>query len=157
MQRTRSVAMVLLGMAVTAVSGCVAVGPRPPQDPRPTPPATAPAPGPGGVEPQVVQSPVKEALERMTPTPKPPASPGASHPALARETGGGTASPRHAPAPAPPEHGRGRLHERPHEAPRRPPAAPLPSVPALADLCAFGEGYARWPADSPQAGICRGT
>ncbi|MFE3824810.1 hypothetical protein [Streptomyces sp. NPDC059092] len=158
MQRTRNVVMVLVGVAVTAASGCVAVGPRPAQEIRPAPPAAAPSTGPGGAEPHVVQAPVEEALERIAPTRGvvPDASPGARRPAPGHGAGGRPASAERSPAPSSPglrEQPREAAHER--SVPRLP--ATLPSVPTLTEVCAFGEGYGRWPADSPQARICRGT
>ncbi|MEE1798937.1 hypothetical protein PUR57_09675 [Streptomyces sp. JV176] len=161
MQRTRNVVMALVGVAVTATSGCVAVGPRPAQDLRPAPSATAPSSGPGDVEPQVVQSPAKEALERIVPTRTPgrdaSASPGARGQAPDREGAGRSAGGDHSSASRAPGRGHGQPGEGAHgqSAPRLP--ASIPSVPTLSEVCALGEGYGRWPADSPQARICQGA
>ncbi|MEW1775407.1 hypothetical protein [Streptomyces sp. NPDC086777] len=151
MHRTTSTAALLVTVTVSALSGCVTV--QHPAAPGP-PPGTAPSlpsvPRPdGSSQPRVVQAPVKEALEMVGPS-RPPhqAAPAASH----------------APAPAPP-------------AGRRPPAAPraaaphsptahrshspragLPdlsrSAPKAPDVCALGEQYGGWAADSTQARVC---
>ncbi|MFI5757650.1 hypothetical protein [Streptomyces sp. NPDC051569] len=146
MQRTRSAAMLLMGMAVTAVSGCVAVGPATPPGPVPGRTAGGGAPDRGVMEPQVVQSPAKEALEAVGPPPGPAAtarsSPGGHRAAPAPEA--------QAPAPRPER----RRHRGPAE--QRIPVPSVAPVP-LTDVCALGEMYGRWPADSPQARICRGT
>ncbi|MFF4316646.1 hypothetical protein [Streptomyces sp. NPDC001507] len=151
MHRTTTTAALLVTVTVSALSGCVTV--QHPAAPGP-PPGTAPSlPSvprtDGSAEPRVVQAPVKEALEMVGPS-RPPhrAAPAAPH----------------APAPAPP-------------AGRRPPAAPravtpqpptarrthspqagLPgishSVPNPPDVCALGEQYGGWAADSTQARVC---
>ncbi|MFE4055157.1 hypothetical protein ACFXP3_02420 [Streptomyces sp. NPDC059096] len=158
MQRTRNVAMALMGVAVTAVSGCVAVEPGPAQELRPAPAAAVPSPGPGGAEPQAVQSPADETLERIAPsrTPAPDAS-AASGPRRQAPGPGFGSGARPADAerpPAPPDPGPVRPRERVHEQPEHRLPASLPSVPTLSEVCALGEGYGRWPADSPQARLC---
>ncbi|MFJ8000319.1 hypothetical protein ACIQ7D_24815 [Streptomyces sp. NPDC096310] len=156
MQRTRNLVMALVGVAVTAASGCVAVGPRPAQELRPAPSAAAPSTGPGGAEPQVVQAPADEALERIVPTraPAPDASPG-PRPAPDHRTGARTAGTERSPAPPASGYGRGGSREGAHEQPVRRLPASLPSVPTLTEVCALGEGYGRWPVGSPQARICQ--
>ncbi|MEU6941610.1 hypothetical protein ABZ943_33685, partial [Streptomyces rubiginosohelvolus] len=60
MQRTRITAKLLVGLAVTAVSGCVSVAPGTVSSPPPGPGATGPA---QDVAPQIVQPPAREGLE----------------------------------------------------------------------------------------------
>ncbi|WP_097870447.1 hypothetical protein [Streptomyces sp. rh34] len=154
MQRTRTTASLLIGLAVTAVSGCVAVEPR--ALPSPHPGATGPA---QDVAPQIVQPPAREALEAV-PDPSPsaaptssPVPPAAGSPSDSRHTGpAGASRPRdHADPPGSRE-------------PRRVPGVPSVPVPALsrtpgggADVCALGRGYGGWPAGSPESRICSET
>ncbi|MFE6986272.1 hypothetical protein [Streptomyces griseus] len=154
MQRTRITAKLLVGLAVTTVSGCVSVEP-----------GAAPPPRPGvagpvqDVAPQIVQPPAREALEVVPdpgpPTARPPspAPPAAGSPAASRRTGpAGTAPPRKRADPPSPR------------TPHRPPGVPAVTVPALprvpgggTDVCALGRGYGGWPAGSPEARICSET
>ncbi|MFD7748201.1 hypothetical protein ACFV2V_18080 [Streptomyces sp. NPDC059698] len=148
MQRTRIVTKLLVGLAVTAVSGCVTVEPAAVPSPRP---------GAGGpvqdVAPQIVQPPAREALEAVPdPSPSPsaarrssPAPPAAGSPTAPRRTG-----PAGSARPEPP-------HRRaPHRSRAEPPVGVpvLPRVPGGADVCALGRGYGTWPAGSPQSRIC---
>ncbi|MFF3751995.1 hypothetical protein ACFYYH_16300 [Streptomyces sp. NPDC002018] len=157
MQRTRSAVMVLLGVAVTAVSGCVTVEARPVPLSVPRPGPSSGAPGAGGAEPQIVQAPAREALEAIIPTRSPEPAPRTSpepHRA-APERAAGPERPGSRPVPAPARKERPRApHERPE--PRRAPA-PDRAPPTVADLCDLGETYGRWPTDSPQARICAQT
>ncbi|MFF3032565.1 hypothetical protein ACFVS7_16375 [Streptomyces rubiginosohelvolus] len=154
MQRTRITAKLLVGLAVTAVSGCVSVAPGTVPSPPPGPGATGPA---QDVAPQIVQPPAREGLEvvpdpsRPPSRPSSPAPPAAGSPAEARPAGpAGAARP---PGRADP----------PRRAPDRAPRVPsvtvpaLPRVPGGADVCALGRGYGGWPAGSPQARICSET
>ncbi|MFG3367421.1 hypothetical protein ACGF0K_20890 [Streptomyces sp. NPDC048156] len=152
MHRSTTSAALLLTVAATAaaVSGCVSV--RQPEPPAASsgPSAVPAAPRPDGrAKPQVVQAPVREALDRMGRTP-PPHSP----------------SPEPTRPPRPPQPPR-------QEAPHRPgpdraarPAAPPPRHPHTAapaapgvpgDVCALGNQYGKWNPDSPEARICRET
>ncbi|MGW7542534.1 hypothetical protein ACWGKQ_15670 [Streptomyces sp. NPDC054770] len=159
MHRTTTTAALLVTVAVSALSGCVTV--QRPVAPGP-PPGTAPSlpsvPRPdGSAEPRVVQAPVKEALEMVGPSR--PAH--RSAPAVPR-----------APAPLPPAH-----HHRPPAAPRAATAHPHAhphtahrshspqaehpdfsrSAPKPPDVCALGEQYGGWAADSTQARVCKQT
>ncbi|WP_328581276.1 hypothetical protein [Streptomyces sp. NBC_00370] len=150
---TRSTAaMLLLGMTMTAVSGCVSVTARPAAVPAPRSetdghPHTR-------VQPQIVQPPAREALEAVAPAPTPsgPARPAAPTPPAG--SGGGAplpaaqAPPRHPPV-HPPKH----RTPAPSPAPRAGPAGP-PVPAAGSQLCALGKAYGHWPAGSPQARIC---
>ncbi|QNE79515.1 hypothetical protein F0344_31740 [Streptomyces finlayi] len=135
-----------MGVAVTAVSGCVAVEPQA---------AAPPRPGTSGpvqdVAPQIVQPPVRESLESL-----PDPTPSAAAPSE-RPSDGGRPEYRvpqqQGPAPAPPRRA-------PHRSPRVPSAA-VPAVPGSAltgtDVCALGRGYGGWSAGSTEARICEET
>lgn len=154
MQRTRITAKLLVGLAVTAVSGCVSVEPQagPPQHPGTAGPVQ-------DVTPQIVQPPAREALEIMDPSPSaarpdspaPSAAPGPSP--AARGAG---------PSPAPRREARGDPRQR-RTPPRVPGVPPLttPAVPRVpgggADVCALGRGYGGWPAGSRESRICEET
>ncbi|MEU2800067.1 MULTISPECIES: hypothetical protein [unclassified Streptomyces] len=152
MQRTRITARLLVGLAVTAVSGCVSVGPG-------TAPSPPPGPGTTGsaqdVAPQVVQPPGHEELA-VVPDPSRPSARAASPapPAAGSPSEAGRAGPAGAARPP------GRADPPRRRAPDRAPGVPsvavpaLPGVPGGADVCALGRGYGGWPADSPQARIC---
>ncbi|WP_433395798.1 hypothetical protein [Streptomyces sp. CA-146814] len=157
MQRTRFTTKLLVGVAVTAVSGCVTVAPQ--ADPHR--PVKAERGGPAqDVFPQVVQPPGREALEAVVePSPSPgrpasPAPPSTAPPQVRR------AEP--VPEPRPPE--------RTTPPPRRTPPQRLPGVPRGVlpplpqargggphDVCALGRGYGGWPAGSAEARICEDT
>ncbi|MEV7086312.1 hypothetical protein AB0O07_10490 [Streptomyces sp. NPDC093085] len=163
--------MALVGMAVTAASGCVAVPPDPAREVRPAPQAAAPSPATGEAAAPIAQSPAKEALERIAPAPAgatggagpggpdgapaPGTGPAGTGPTRTGPTGRGTGTVRTPAAPAVPGHGPRPGTPR-HPVPP-PTPVPLPSVRSFSDLCALGERYGRWPADSPQARVCRGT
>ncbi|WHM39827.1 hypothetical protein [Streptomyces sp. BPTC-684] len=142
MHRTRTAARLLVGVAALAVSGCVTV----PRGPAPGPPAPPPRQtseqADRNVRPQIVQAPVREALEAALPPVPAPRAPAAR------------------PSPAP------RPHPHAHPAPPRPaphPAVPhLPHVPSPApligdDVCDLGRSLGGWRPDSPEARICEGT
>ncbi|MFG3405466.1 hypothetical protein [Streptomyces sp. NPDC048142] len=151
MQRTRITAKLLVGLAVTAVSGCVSVEPGAVSSPRPG--ATGPV---QEVAPQIVQPPAREALE-VVPDPSPPAA----RPSSPAPPAAGSSAPARRNRPA----GAARPQERagPPEprTPHRVPDVPSVTVPALprvpgggADVCALGRGYGGWPSGSPEARIC---
>ncbi|MFD7123387.1 MULTISPECIES: hypothetical protein [Streptomyces] len=154
MQRTRITANLLVGLTVTAISGCVSVEPRALPSPRPG--ATGPA---QDVAPQIVQSPAREVLEAV-PDPSPPA---ALPPSPAP-----VASPSEAPRTGPARASRPRERADPpgSRTPRRVTGVPSVTVPSLprvgvgvggTDVCALGRGYGGWPAGSPESRICSGT
>ncbi|MET9484403.1 hypothetical protein [Streptomyces sp. NPDC006638] len=132
-------------MAVTTVSGCVAVDPGTAAVPRPE--TRTPAARPE-VEPQIVQAPAREALDAVRPTPERQPAPSASHGA------GRTARPqpdtRSVPRPeAPP------TKPKPRERPaQRQQALPGTAEPLIREVCALGETYGGWTEDSPEARIC---
>ncbi|MFI8520147.1 hypothetical protein ACIGEZ_20320 [Streptomyces sp. NPDC085481] len=156
MHATRTKLRILAGVAMAALSGCVAV----------QPPPTAPAPLPSqavgrsgqDVAPQIVQGPAREALESAMPDP--PATEAGSaveRSAVERsagerhETGGpGAARPRRTGKPRP-----SAVPKRQH----RHPAAELPALPKAprtrAEVCELGARYGGWSRDSDQARICR--
>lgn len=139
--RTRTTVKLLVGVAVTALSGCVSVQPEPSAPARPE--SSRPA---QHLAPQIIRPPVRDTLEAL-PDPKPSAR----------------ASRRTAPAPPaarredprPPQQRRP-AQARPQQR-RAAPPAPAPALPAPvtgADVCALGRGYGHWPAGSPQSRIC---
>ncbi|WP_406098788.1 hypothetical protein [Streptomyces sp. NBC_01013] len=140
MHRTRTTVKLLVGVAVTALSGCVSV------QPQPSPPARPESSRPAqDLAPQIVP-PVRDTLGAL-PDPKP--SPSAVR--------------RAAPAPPVARHDGPRPPQQHRPGPARPPkrrAAPPAPAPALpppvtgADVCALGRGYGHWPADSRQSQIC---
>ncbi|MGW6578023.1 hypothetical protein ACWF76_01240 [Streptomyces globisporus] len=156
MQRTRITANLLVGLAVTAVSGCVSVAPGTVPSPPPGPAASGPA---QDVAPQIVQPPAREGLEVVPDPSRPPARPSSPAPpaadSLAEARRGGPVGAARPPERADPPQRRG---------PDRAPRVPSVTVPALprvpgggADVCALGRGYGGWPAGSPQARICSET
>ncbi|MFJ6461538.1 hypothetical protein ACIQM0_10855 [Streptomyces sp. NPDC091387] len=147
MHRTRTTAKLLVAVAVTALSGCVSVQPRPSAPPAPA--ADRPA---QDLSPQIGRPPVRDILEAV-PDPKPSsagtgrasAAPPATRPAV----------PRGAPRAPQPRHLPGPAHPR-----RALPTVPVPALPAPVtgtDVCALGRGYGHWPAGSPQSRICDHT
>lgn len=161
-QRTTTTAALLVTVAAAALSGCVTV-----QRPLAPGPATAPPPGAGhdtagrDASP-VVQAPAREALTRV-PADSPEASP--SRRAAPK------AEPSKTDVPSDARNGQAPRTERPRspERPRPTRRAPAPRPPAQlpggggsstgggSDICALGREYGGWPADSPQARICRDT
>ncbi|MEV8629765.1 hypothetical protein [Streptomyces sp. NPDC051079] len=159
MHGTRTTVRILAGVAMAALSGCVAVE-APPAAPAPAPSPADQRPG-QDVAPQIVQGPAREALEAAMPDPTP--EPRAS---VARQRGtddgrdgrgtdpGGTS-------------GSARQHaKRPHPstAPgqrHRHPDIDLPGLldppRSAAEVCELGSRYGGWSPDSEQARICRGT
>ncbi|PKV84483.1 hypothetical protein BX283_2004 [Streptomyces sp. TLI_146] len=134
-------------MAALAVSGCVTV----PRGPAPGPPAPAgrtSEQADRNVRPQIVQAPVREALDAALPPVPEPRAPAARpspaprpHPRAARPA---PARPRPAPHPAVPHV--------PH-VPHVPSPAPLIGD----DVCDLGRSLGGWRPDSPEARICEGT
>ncbi|MGY3684135.1 hypothetical protein [Streptomyces sp. TE33382] len=160
MHRTRITAKLLVGMAVTAVSGCVSV--EPPAELPPRPGSSSPV---QDVTPQIVQPPAAhEALESLEseslPGPRP--SPVASAPSSASVHRAPAEVRR--PAPLPPQL-REAVESPKRWTPRLPPraqppesrAVPRPPGGSPSDVCALGRGYGRWPAGSPQSRICERT
>ncbi|MFJ1928239.1 MULTISPECIES: hypothetical protein [unclassified Streptomyces] len=151
MHRTSTTVKLLVAVAVTALSGCVSVQPRPS-----APPAPSPRPAAQDLAPQIGRPPVHDILEAV-PDPKPSTAGRASAaPPAVRHTG-----PRAVPHAPQPRQDPGPAHPRP---PRRAvPAPPHPAPPALptpvtgTDVCALGRGYGHWPAGSPQSLICDRT
>ncbi|MFD8726966.1 MULTISPECIES: hypothetical protein [unclassified Streptomyces] len=155
MQRTRFTTKLLVGVAVTAVSGCVTVDP---QAGLPQPPAAESGRAAQDVFPQVVQPPGREALETIvepSPSPGRPASPAPLPPSEARRAG---------PPPAPRPSERAAPPQR-RTPPRQVPVVPsgvLPALPqvrggSLHDVCALGRGYGGWPPAGREARICEKT
>ncbi|WP_190094456.1 hypothetical protein [Streptomyces melanogenes] len=144
MHRTRTAVRLLVGVAALAVSGCVTV----PRGPAPGPPAPLPQTSERAdrnVRPQIVQAPVREALDAALPPVPAPRAPAAAH---------------RSPTPHP--------HPRARPAPARPRPAPHPAVPQVPhvpspapligdDVCDLGRSLGGWRPDSPEARICEGT
>lgn len=146
MHRTSNTVKLLVGVAVTALSGCVSVQPQPSAPPRPGP--TRPA---QHLTPQIARPPVRDVLEAV-PDPKPSPSPSAGRPAPA----GPAAARQSEPRPPQQRNRAGATRAQPrHAAPAVPVPAPALRVPVTGrDVCALGRGYGRWPAGSPQSRIC---
>ncbi|MCL7376556.1 hypothetical protein [Streptomyces sp. 35G-GA-8] len=146
--------MILMGVAVTAVSGCMAVEPHASPGPSPRPGTSSGIQPPGAPEPLIIEAPAKEALEAVVPPSAPRSAPRSSAesrpPARDRPTPDRTNGSTRPPATSRPE----RRHEDRPEEQRH--STPSPA-PAIADVCALGERYGQWPKDSPQARICRDT
>ncbi|MER5362263.1 hypothetical protein [Streptomyces sp. NPDC002785] len=147
MQRTRITVKILVGVAVTTLSGCVSVAPQPDVPSRPG--TSRPA---QDMAPQIVRPPVHDSLGAL-PAPKPSAS--ATTPAPGAPPDIRRAAPR---APQQRKHPKA-AQPRPRQAP---PAvtSPTPALPGHVtrkDLCALGRGYGHWPAGSPQSRICEET
>ncbi|MFD6416262.1 hypothetical protein [Streptomyces sp. NPDC060194] len=161
MYRTRTTATLLMGLAVTAVSGCVGVNGPTDAAPRvrPSEAAGAPRPANADVPPRIVQAPALEALEMMPPTPPPSDRPARQPvPAAAAERD----RPAAAPTPAPDRPAPSAGAERPAARTAPPPPAP-PRVPGaeelrdLGDVCALGRRYGGWQPGSPESRICADT
>ncbi|MEU8893155.1 hypothetical protein [Streptomyces sp. NPDC048442] len=167
---TRTAATLLVGMAVSAVSGCVST----PSGPAGTPAAHQQSPAPqhpplphlvgnGGQPEQLIEAPVHEVLEAAMPPSERAPEPGAEPRPKPAEKQGTPQAPQAqppraerparrdaAPEPAPPR------HRAPHRKTDSLPA--LPEIPpSAADVCALGKGYGGWSPNSPQARICRET
>lgn len=165
MHGTRTTVRILAGVAMAALSGCVAVE-VPPAAPDPVPSPAAERPG-GDVAPQIVQGPAREALEAAMPdppTPEPRASVGRQRTDDGRGGPGhpGDATPRHHTkkphaSTTSEEHGQHGHHGQRH----RDPAVDLPGLlrapRSAAELCELGARYGGWSPDSEQARVCRGT
>ncbi|MER6346381.1 hypothetical protein ACWC10_24580 [Streptomyces sp. NPDC001595] len=166
MHRTTTTATLLVTVAVSALAGCVTVQ-RPPVPGPPTAPSQpAPPPPAPHAEPQIVQAPALEALERVGPPRQrerptsEPHRPTSHTPAPTAEPPPSPAKPApHPPSPRRPE-------------PRRtdPPRTRVPDVPesvgreiakdvpkSQEDVCALGRKYGGWRADSPESVICGET
>ncbi|WP_329458924.1 hypothetical protein [Streptomyces sp. NBC_01497] len=174
MRRARTTTMLLIsaaGVAVTAVSGCVSVSPDRPLAQGQSPGASAPGRDTPDVRSQIVQAPVREALEIAQP---PSPTPTAPRPAAQSAPEPGPGQQHVAPRPpardrAPETHHRVRPHEaggagagrhdRPQErgGPRADRPAPGAAPVGAAGVCELGETYGHWPAGSPQARICHET
>ncbi|WP_329123193.1 hypothetical protein [Streptomyces sp. NBC_01353] len=137
--------MILVGMAVAALSGCVSVETQPPA---PEPPKEVSRPSEQvDVAPQIVEGPAREALEAaLPPPPSPRATPGQRK--GKGKVGAGASTGKQRPPSVPHQHA-------------RVPAVKVPDAPepprSRADVCALGEQYGGWHPGSDQARVCRGT
>ncbi|WMX48108.1 hypothetical protein [Streptomyces roseicoloratus] len=153
MHKTRTTVTLLAGVAMAALSGCMAVEPPSPSPvPAPGGPAAVPAaPARQDVAPQIVQGPAREALEAAMPDP-PESEARSSVERRRNEDGQARARPRRA-EPS-------RSSAAPKKQKPRHPVAEPPGVPRMprdrAEVCALGQAYGGWSADSPQAKLCRG-
>lgn len=145
-QRITTTVKLLVGVAVTTLSGCVSVTPQqgvPPQSGH-----TRPSPD---LAPQIARPPVHDSLAAVEPGPS-AASPAPAH--------GSPPDARRA-APHPPRQWGRSGAERPRTR-RIPPvvSVPVPLLPTPVtgrDVCSLGRGYGQWPAGSPQSRICDET
>ncbi|MFC8507964.1 hypothetical protein ACFU3J_27825 [Streptomyces sp. NPDC057411] len=159
MHGTRTTVRILAGVAMAALSGCIAVEP-PPTAPAPVPGPAVERPG-QDVAPQIVQGPAREALEAAMPDPPAP-EPRSSVERRPRTDGAGGGHggreqraeqnpPHHAKKPHPSADGRQHHH----------PAVDLPGLPrpprSAAEVCELGARYGGWGPNSEQAKVCRAT
>ncbi|MFJ2744633.1 hypothetical protein ACIO3O_33830 [Streptomyces sp. NPDC087440] len=163
---TRTAATLLVGVAVSAVSGCVSTDAGPPGPPaaqspaaqQPRPPQLPHLIGNGGNPEELVEAPVHEVLEAaLLPSERAP-EPAAAPPAP-REPRHRTAADEPQPPP-PTRRAAAPQTPAPHRpAPRQQPERAQPALPKLpasaADVCALGTGYGGWKPNSPEARICR--
>ncbi|MFJ6983937.1 MULTISPECIES: hypothetical protein [unclassified Streptomyces] len=148
MQRTTTTATLLLTVTVSALAGCVTVQ-HPPAPGASGTPARPSVPRPDGrAGTRVVQAPAQEALERVAP----------------ERRAATVATPAAPPSPAPPPRPHRAAPAAPHHERRTHPDVRLPDADALrdqvrrtTDVCALGEQYGGWRADSPEAVICGET
>ncbi|MFD3735022.1 hypothetical protein [Streptomyces sp. NPDC058632] len=157
MHRKTTAATLLVTAAISALAGCVTV--QRPSVPGPSAGAARLSePRPDSRTREVVQAPAREALEMIAPSrpTKPPASPSRRAAPTAPAPERTAPSDGHNPRPDGPADGR--------TAPPAPAAEVSEAAGALrgdlggqADVCALGEEYGHWPADSPQAAICEKT
>ncbi|MFF4805845.1 hypothetical protein ACFY1U_46985 [Streptomyces sp. NPDC001351] len=148
MHRTTTTATLLVTVAVSALAGCVTIERPPASGPPPAPsPPSAPYPDDQGST-QIVQAPVREALEGTAPSGRPERKPPGRQGPPAAQPAAPHPHPRPRPRPAHPEPGH---HGRPRvELPDMPEPAPKHT-----DVCALGRTYGGWRADSPEAVICK--
>ncbi|MFD4572433.1 hypothetical protein ACFWNK_05465 [Streptomyces sp. NPDC058417] len=153
MQRTTTTATLLLTVTVSALAGCVTVQ-HPPAPGASGTPAQPSVPRPDGrAGTRVVQAPAQEALERVAPERRAATVVAPTRPAAPPSTAPPARSHRAAPAPAAPHRGR-----RTHQDVRVPDADGIrEEVRRTTDVCALGEQYGGWRADSPEAVICGET
>ncbi|MFE4592306.1 hypothetical protein [Streptomyces laurentii] len=137
----------LAGMAMAALSGCVAVEPA---TPRPAPAASA-GPAGGQAVPQIVPGPAREALEAAMPDPPEP-EPRSS---LAGHEESDAKAPAHPRPPAKTHSGHVPAPpvRRPSEGHATPPRLPG----SRSDICRLGAAFGGWGADSTQAKVCQNT
>lgn len=146
--RTTTTATLLVSVAVSALTGCVTVQQRP-TAPGPAAPSVPPLPRPDArTATQVVQAPVREALEMLRPSPEqePPAPAAPRDSPSAHHRQRTDPEPRHHPTPR-------------HSSPR--PHIELPDVEKevrrRADVCELGRQYGGWTSDSTESQICDQT
>lgn len=168
MHRPTTTATLLVTVAVSALTGCVSTK-HPPPPVVPPAPSQPSEPRPDGTtETQIVQAPVREALELIGPsrTPTPSAS---EAPEPVRSTPAATPPPTPATPPPPPpppqeeppappdrQQHHGPPKSRPHvDIPPVPEAIPTEPPKKNADVCALGHTYGGWGKDTPQALICK--
>lgn len=172
MHRRTTTATLLVTMAVSALTGCVATQGAPSATVPPTPAQPAGPRPDGSAQTPVVQAPAREALERVGP-PKDPAAGAPVREHARREAQGSAPGAATAASAAPLPHTarehRSDQHER-HTEPRRParprPADTVPAVPGgmpgrgqgnagNSHVCALGTKYGGWGKDTPQSVICK--
>ncbi|MBW1598124.1 hypothetical protein [Streptomyces sp. JJ38] len=138
--RRASYALLLTGVALAAVPGCITV----PASGRP-----APTPSPGGSPAETATAPAQESITR--PDRPPPVSP---HPSTRDRTVAPGPPPR--PRPAHPTHIPADLPRPPREgAPSGVVPEPVASLAAGTDACALAEAYGGWQPGSPLGRTCR--
>ncbi|WP_371581820.1 hypothetical protein [Streptomyces sp. NBC_01314] len=163
MHRPTTTATLLVTVAVSALTGCVTAQHPPPPQASPVPSRPSEPRPDGTTETQIVQAPVREALELIGPPRKStPSTSTAPKPAVSAPTA--TTPTPTPPVPPPPQEERRGAPERhgppPPESRPRIEVPPLPrniptEPPKKSDVCALGHKYGGWGKDTPQASICK--
>ncbi|QFQ95832.1 hypothetical protein F9278_06190 [Streptomyces phaeolivaceus] len=166
MHRPTTTATLLVTVAVSALTGCVAAQPPPPPEPS-TVPSRPSEPRPeGSTRTQIVEAPAREALELIGPPREPtPSAPTKPRPAVPTTSTTAPAPAADAPAapPPPPRDERREPSERHGPPPTSRPHVEIPPLPRTvptrpprnSDVCALGHRYGGWGKDTPQAAICK--
>ncbi|MFF4507714.1 hypothetical protein [Streptomyces sp. NPDC001401] len=158
MHRTTTTATLLVTVAVSALSGCVTVQRPPASGPPPAPSRPSVPHADDEADPQIVQAPAREALQRVGPSRRP-------EPKSSERHGPSAQAPATAPAEQPaahPESGhhgqpRAKVPDVPKPVPKNTKNTKTAKTAKNTDMCALGRKYGRWRADSPEAVICKQT
>lgn len=159
MHRPTTTATLLVTVAVSALTGCVAAQHPPPPGASPVPSRPSEPRPDGTTETQIVEAPAREALELIAP-PREPTPSTSTTPKPATSAPAATPAPT---APRPPQDERPGPPDRHGPPPKSRPHVEIPPLPENvptdppknADVCALGHKYGGWGKDTPQAVICK--